>query len=177
MVYRGRGKGRELVTLMKRSRSDEEKPRKALRLLIDDVEVKIGVKKSASSDSNLLRIGGGRCAAKKRVVKGAWSTCLKESAAKKHGSKDDWTSKEVKSYDEVLCDVKKTLEEELAALKAKTTKCKREEMEARRAERKAEIEAQNARVDEAEKGGEWGDIALEMEALSALEAEISAVWD
>jgi hypothetical protein len=216
-VYRGRGKRRELVSVMERTEAmkkpvllmdDKEvtikvekvgrghvRPRP--RLLVDDVEVKIGVKRVerkkgprspltktwgkhvggqfdvlAEEDDVMVVKGGLR---PKKEVKGAWAKSLKESASSKHGSLDAWASKDVKSYDEVLSDEKKTLEEELAALKATTAKTKKVVVDAHREKRKVEFEAQKARVQEAEECGDWGDMVMEMEALAALEAEMSAV--
>lgn len=202
-VYRGRGKRRELVSVIERTEAkkqpvllmdDKEVTIKAEkvghvrpRLLVDDVEVKISVKRAerkkaprspltktwskhvggqfdvlAEEDDVMVVKGGLR--PKKKEVKGAWAKSLKESAASKHGSMDAWASKDVKSYEEVLSDEKKTLEEELAALKAKTTKTKKLIVD----ERKAMIEAQQARVQEAEESGDWGDIVVETEELEKL---------
>jgi hypothetical protein len=176
------------------------------RLLVDDVEVKIGVKRverkkaprSPLTKTWAKHVGGGQFDVlaeevdvvedkhvmdgkgglrQKKEVKGAWAKSLKESASSKHGSLDAWASKKVKSYDEVLSDEKNALEEELVALKATTAKTKKVVVDGEREKRKQEFEAQKARVQEAEESGVWGDMALEMEALAALEAEISAVWD
>lgn len=212
-VYRGRGKRRELVKVMKRTEEmkkpvllvDGEKVsigvRSAPRLLVDDVEVKIGVKrvegkkvaKSQLTKTWAKHVGGqfdvlaeeDEVVEEKRVlgkgvkkeVKGSWAKSLKKTAAEKHGSMDAWASKEMKSYEAVLSDSKRTLEEELAELKANTKKAKSTLEKVRRDAKREEFEVQKARFQSAEESGDWGDIAMEMEALAALEEEISAVWD
>lgn len=111
----------------------------------------------------------------KKVV-GAWKKRLTESAAEKHGSTEAWKAKSVKCYEEVLCDDKKRLEEELATLKARKDRMRVRVLDAEKERRHEELEAQRARLAEAEEAGDWGDMMMEEEALKALEEEIEAVW-